>query len=355
MTNLTPSGLIGGLGCALAAAAGIYVWYHQPQTAATLVVFGFVVVLVCLTALALLYGSVWLVHSRIEPRKRWWACLWTFIGFVGTLSVVLLGHGWRAMYRLVDPSLMVGELLLGGSVGAVGGLLIGIATVDSMESTEAAERQREGLVFVNRLLRHNIRNGVQVIQSYADLVQTNVRNDSVEKHSELISHRARRLNTVVDEAQSLTESLSNDLQLGETDLSEILRSELNSIETAEQEATFHAEIEDGLTVWADSLLHVVFENVLSNAVDHHDGEPTVHVEAERTGSDIIVKVRDDGPGIESHRQKVCFEPGTRRHDSSGEGFGLYLVHTLISRYDGEIRIEDNEPRGTIVRIRLDAV
>jgi signal transduction histidine kinase len=37
-------------------------------------------------------------------------------------------------------------------------------------------------------------------------------------------------------------------------------------------------------------------------------------------------------------------------DADGTGIGLYLVNKFIQQYEGEIRIEDNSPRGTVVRL-----
>ena len=39
-------------------------------------------------------------------------------------------------------------------------------------------------------------------------------------------------------------------------------------------------------------------------------------------------------------------------DSSGTGMGLYLVDTLVSAYNGEVWIDDNEPEGAIFSVEL---
>jgi signal transduction histidine kinase len=39
-------------------------------------------------------------------------------------------------------------------------------------------------------------------------------------------------------------------------------------------------------------------------------------------------------------------------DSAGTGLGLYLVDTLVDRYGGEIRVEDNDPEGTVFVVEL---
>jgi signal transduction histidine kinase len=348
----TPIVLIGGLGVILFVAAALYLWEQQPTVPSTVAVIGFVFVLVLVAAGALLYGAVRLARTQFDSKKRWWASLWTLLGFTGIVAIVALAQGWRSLHQSMNSSVMLGELLLAGTAGSIAGLLIGLSTVDSMASGEAAERQRDGLVFVNRLLRHNVRNSLQVIQSYADLVETETHDDSIAHHSQLIGQRARHLNTVVEEAQTLTESFSGGLCLSATDLSSILRAVVEETDEAEPDVTFVTDIQDGLSVRADSLLELVIDNLVSNAVEHHDGTPTVTVTAERVVGEVIVRIADDGPSIPPERREEYFQPGTRKPDSDGEGFGLYLVRTLVTRYGGEVALDDNEPRGTVVTVRL---
>lgn len=350
----TPVVLIGGLGVTLLVAATLYLWQNRPTVLSTAVVIGFVFALVVVASGALLYASLQLARTQLDSQKRWWASLWTLLGFAGIVAIVALAQGWRSLHQSMNPTVMLGELLLAGTAGSVAGLLIGVSTVDSMTSDEAAERQRDGLVFVNRLLRHNVRNSIQVIQSYADLVESETADDTVARHSELIAERSRHLNTVIDEAQTLTESLSGGLYLTSTDVSATLRCVVEARAEASPEATFETDIEDGLTVRADSLIDTIFENLLSNAVEHHDGVPTVTVTAERTVGEVVVRIADDGPSIPPEKRESYFQPGTRTPDSDGEGFGLYLVRTLVSRYNGEVTIDDNEPRGTVVTVRFPA-
>lgn len=39
-------------------------------------------------------------------------------------------------------------------------------------------------------------------------------------------------------------------------------------------------------------------------------------------------------------------------DSGGTGLGLYLVDTLVSRYDSEVSVTDNNPNGTIFTVEF---
>ena len=76
---------------------------------------------------------------------------------------------------------------------------------------------------------------------------------------------------------------------------------------------------------------------------------TVALEAD--GRTATVRVGDDGPSIPDDRKETVFEPRT----GTDHGFGLYLVRTLVVTYGWEIRVEDNDPRGSVFLVELPAV
>lgn len=346
-------GIIGGLGILLVAAGLVYVSGYWPVEGGGLA-FVVIVALVCTSGAALVYASVRISRTHVDRTAQWWASLWTLIGFGGVVAITTLGHSWRALQQPLEIPIILGELLLAGATGAIAGLLIGLATVDAMESTDIVEQQRDSIVFINRLLRHNVRNGMQIIQSYADLIETETDDEVVVSHAKRVRRRAQRLNSVVDDAQYLADSFSKNGRRRPVNLSRILAGTVVDAREEYSDSVFRTDIEGGLRVRGDDLVSIIFENLLSNAVDHHDGTPTVEVTARRESHDVVVEVRDDGPGIPGEIRERCFEPGVRDGEGSGEGFGLYLVKTLVDRYDADISIDATDG-GTMVRVRFDAL
>lgn len=67
---------------------------------------------------------------------------------------------------------------------------------------------------------------------------------------------------------------------------------------------------------------------------------------------MVVRVANNGPGIpDDQKDSVCGK-SEKGLTSPGTGIGLYLVHTLIDQYNGEVWIEDNEPSFTIFNVQL---
>jgi signal transduction histidine kinase len=65
-------------------------------------------------------------------------------------------------------------------------------------------------------------------------------------------------------------------------------------------------------------------------------------------------VRDNGPGIPED-ELVPLQEGTETPLKHGSGLGLWLVEWGISRLGGTIQFDANEPRGTVVWLRLPTV
>jgi len=67
---------------------------------------------------------------------------------------------------------------------------------------------------------------------------------------------------------------------------------------------------------------------------------------------VTIRIADNGPGIPDERKERVFGRGEQGLESAGTGVGLYLVDTLVERYGGSVRIEDNTPCGAVVVLTL---
>lgn len=110
-----------------------------------------------------------------------------------------------------------------------------------------------------------------------------------------------------------------------------------------------------MSVLADDMLDSVVRNLLKNAVQHNDkAVPEVTVSVSTDDGSVLVRVRDNGPGIPDEQKAAIFGKGEKGLESNGTGLGLYLVRTLVETYGGEVRVEDNDPDGSVFVLVLPA-
>lgn len=306
-------------------------------------------------SVVLVYAGYWLASSTFERQRLWWAGLWTLIGMTGIVAIVLVANSLQLVQGepISEPS-FIQMILLAAGGGAVAGLLIGVSTVRETVEAERARRQRDTLVFVNELLRHNVLNGMQVIKGNSRLLEEHVDEDG-RRYLRTTQERSDSIVELIQNVRVLVDSVSRENELAAIGLDDVVRSAVDRARRSYPEAAFRVDVPADLRVRADELLEAVFENLLANAVEHNDSEtPHVSITAESDGRTVAVRVADDGPGIPEDRRELYFEPGAQDESSVGQGLGLYLVETLVTRYEGNVRIESNPSGGATVVVELEA-
>jgi len=102
-------------------------------------------------------------------------------------------------------------------------------------------------------------------------------------------------------------------------------------------------------VYASPILAKALEHLLHNALKFHrlGSEPLVRVEVE-VGEDvargIVIRVTDDGIGIEEKYRESVFSPLTRLHgpdEYAGPGMGLSICRALLGSIQGTVIFEDS--------------
>ncbi|GAB1269367.1 hypothetical protein NBRC116493_26200 [Aurantivibrio infirmus] len=98
-------------------------------------------------------------------------------------------------------------------------------------------------------------------------------------------------------------------------------------------------------------LELVFRNLISNALKHHDKDNgKISIKCATLGTSLMFSVADDGPGIEiEHRDRVfdMFQTLRPRDEVEGSGMGLAIVKKTIESFGGLITLTPNKPRGSI--------
>ncbi len=101
----------------------------------------------------------------------------------------------------------------------------------------------------------------------------------------------------------------------------------------------------------DRVLQAVL-NCVQNAVGHNPAGTTVDVTMAVSGAEVVVRVQDDGDGIDVALRDRVLEPFVRgRSEAGGSGLGLAVVAAVAAAHGGTVRLLDAEP-GTVVELRL---
>lgn len=228
--------------------------------------------------------------------------------------------------------------------------IIGIST----DITEQKRREEE-LEVLNRILRHDIRNDMSVILGWMELLGDHVDEEGHE-YLERTLDSGRHIVELTESARDYVELVveGEDIETEPVALESILQTEIDRRQEMYTKAEFvvNGEIPD-MEVLANDLLSSAFRNVLNNAVQHNDtAEPTITISFEDSGTDVVIRIADNGPGIPDEQKESIFGKQAEGLASSSTGMGLYITETLVRNVGGEIWVEDNEPKGSIFNIQL---
>ncbi len=229
-----------------------------------------------------------------------------------------------------------------------------IDITDRTEYQKRLEEQRDNLEVLNQVVRHDIRNDLQLVQTYAETLQDYV-DEAGEPYIDNVLEAAHDAVDITKTARDVTDvMLQSDVEQRPIPLRFVLENEIDDVRSSQRHAlvTVDGSIPN-VEVIADDMLESVFRNLLSNAIQHNDSEvPEVTVSAARDGDTVEVRIADNGPGIPDERKETVFEQGEMSLESQGTGLGLYLVDTLVDRYGGTVRVEDNDPTGAVFVVKL---
>lgn len=234
-----------------------------------------------------------------------------------------------------------------------------VAYVQDITAQKESERQlkdqRNNLETLNQVLRHDVRNDLQLVTAYADLLAEECEDEAVNEYIKTIQDSADHAVELTDTAREIADmmvSVTQDSQ--QVNLRAVLEKEVSEVQSSYPNAavTYDTTIPP-VSINANDMVSSVFRNLLKNAIQHNDKPvAVVEVSATEQNDTVTIRVADNGPGVPDDQKEAIFGKGERGLASAGTGMGLYLVETLVTNYGGEVRVEDNDPEGSVFVVEL---
>ena len=303
------------------------------------------------------YGAWYLTREPFPPARNRRIFGWSLGGAAVWLvinALTLASFGFAGFWPVVGW--IRGALAFGTTFGLTIGVLEARAVTKAVEAEQARLRakhlseQRDLVDYVNSLIRHEVLNGLTVIQGRAELL-ARTGDEETATHVEPIIRRSEEIESVVTEVRTIMESVHREPEFEPTNLRAVLRGEAAKLRDLDSDVEVSITVPGDLYVRGDDTLGLVFGNLLTNAVEHDDsGSPHVRVSVTAADEVVHVHVADDGPGIDPDLRDGLFD---RPDGGTGDhGFGLYLVAHLCERYGGGIELTDTGSDGTTFTVTL---
>ena len=252
-------------------------------------------------------------------------------------SELLTSGGDRIPYEFNGSQLTDGD-----------GEVVGLTGIGRDVSEKELRKQR--LAVLSRVLRHNVRNRMTVVDGNADYVAEFVDDPDLRDRLDTISEAAMDLVELSDHARD-AEAMMRDRQRrrGEVDLGAVAATAID--QTAPDGADVRTDIDDGVRALAVESVETAVRELVDNALEHVP-DPTVRVTVTARDGQPTVTVADDGPGIPDHERHALTSESETDLDHS-TGIGLWLVNWLTAASGGSV-VYDTDPDlgGAAVTLRF---
>ncbi|OYR43765.1 HAMP domain-containing sensor histidine kinase [Halorubrum sp. Eb13] len=203
------------------------------------------------------------------------------------------------------------------------------------QATERMQRQRDQLEEFSRVVSHDVRNPLGIVDGYLDLAEET----GDPEHFERCRDAVDRMESLIDDLLFLTREGQAIGGREEVDLAALARESWSFVTTGD--ATLAVDT-DRVALGDWSRLQQVFENLFRNSVEHGGDGVAIRVGDLADGSGIYVE--DDGAGIpEAERDEVFVDGYTT--GASGTGLGLTIIQQVVSAHGWEVAVTESAAGG----------
>jgi len=211
-------------------------------------------------------------------------------------------------------------------------------------------KRRERIISVlNRVLRHNLRNGMNAVSGRAELLADDLDGEAAE-HARRIGEMAWDLIDVSENARRLETAIREDQSPAPRDVVDQVETAVTALRDAAPDADIRVDAPAEATALVTENVVDAIRELGKNAVEHGGDQPTVEIAVDRTSDGrVTVTVADDGPGM-PETERALLRGGTETPLEHGNGLGLWLVNWIVTSVGGTLDVTVDD--GTAVTVSL---
>ncbi|WP_349428995.1 ATP-binding protein [Microbacterium sp. LWS13-1.2] len=236
------------------------------------------------------------------------------------------------------------------------------------ESLSARQRNEERMRAFVADASHELRTPLSSIRGYSELSlkalsrgQGAATIETTEASLERIQAQSLRMTSLVEDLLLLARlDEGQELVYGTVDLTRVAIDAVGDATPTGPDHEWVLEVGDDPVLIAGDTgrLHQVAANLLANARTHTPPGTTVTVSVVREGDTAVLRVHDNGPGIDPSIKDELFErfaraDRSRARQTGGTGLGLSIARAIVDAHGGSIRV-DSTPGDTTFEVRLPA-
>lgn len=216
--------------------------------------------------------------------------------------------------------------------------------------TDRRRRERQ-LRVMDNLLRHNLRNDMNVILGHAELAREHAGPEVADSMDVIVETGEELLETAAKEREIIDVLVGIDDRT-RLDVVELIDDTVESFRSAYPAASVRVLGSDAGEAVALPELRRALEELLENAAEHAATDPDIAIEVRPFEDHVEIEVRDNAPPIPGNEFEPLVGDGESDELYHGTGLGLWLVYWVVDLSDGDIEFACPGDGGNVVTISL---
>jgi signal transduction histidine kinase len=239
----------------------------------------------------------------------------------------------------LDPIEIAGQNLVKGEI---------------QDITQYKNTERRVQLF-HRILRHNLRNKMNIIAGTGDQIVGDSKKDSIKEAGTTVVETATGLMEIAEAVREIESSLSKtDSNTTPRRVRSVITDIVDRLREEHPNATF--DVQEANEKWAavDEKLAYATEQALENAVIHHGGQhprATVDIDDSPNTGRVRIRISDENPPIPVTELEALDYNVETTSVEHGSGIGLFVMKWCIEALGGEMKF-DRDETGNVVTFLL---
>ena len=240
--------------------------------------------------------------------------------------------------------------------------LIGaVESFHDISRLKSLEREKGNLI---SMFAHDMKSSLTIIGGFVIRLLKKAKQIDAEKQKKylgIIKSESGKLESLVNEFLEFSRLQTGKLKfnLSATSLDKELMELSDSYQLKASEAGLNLILENDeelpIMMLDTCQLRRVFTNLLDNAIKFSQGTGTITISTHETAEEVVVKVKDEGMGIEQDELPYIFDSFRRGRDAvkkDGFGLGLAAVKAIVEGHGGRIVVKSDPGKGSVFTVVL---
>jgi signal transduction histidine kinase len=267
--------------------------------------------------------------------------------FVSACYLPFLFGNWASTpLDLIDRLL---HLLFSGIFALVAGILLDRQR--KFRDRQEKDRYLAGIGLVATTIVHDLKNPLIAILAFTKRIQEG--KGSIDKAAHAIWDSAQSMQKIVENTLDFARPLQ--MEFTEEDLRVIINKVFVSCKVKAEESSVTLSVRVPAVPMKIAMdghhMERALTNLVANAIEASSAGQDVTISAEKKGDDFVMRVKDNGVGMDKEVLENVFVPFYTKK-SKGTGLGMPIVKKIVEGHSGELAILSRAGQGTEFIIRL---